>query len=43
VPRYPQAGGRERGAPTGAEPSSVTSALRRAPGGAVPGQDPRGL
>lgn len=33
-------GGRERGAPPGAEASAVTSAFRRAPGGAVRGQDP---
>ena len=34
------AGGRERGAPPGAEASAVTRAFRRAPGGAVRGQDP---
>ena len=34
------AGGRELGAPPGAEASAVTSAFRRAPGGAVRGQDP---
>ena len=28
-------------APPGAQPKAVTSALRRAPGGAVSGQDPR--
>jgi len=34
------AGGRERGAPPGAEASAVTNAFRRAPGGTVRGQDP---
>jgi hypothetical protein len=39
-PEPPLAGGRERGAPLGAEPSAVTSAFGRAPSGAVRGQDP---
>jgi len=33
-------GGRERGAPLGAQATPVTSAVRRAPSGAVRGQDP---
>jgi hypothetical protein len=37
------AGGAGRGAPPGAEASSVTSAFRRAPGGAVRRQDPIGF
>ena len=38
-----RAGGRERGAPPGAEASPVITAFRRAPGGAVHGQDPHML
>jgi len=38
-----RAGGRERGAPPGAEPCAVSIAFRRAPGGAVRGQDPHPL
>ena len=37
------AGGRERGAPSGAEASAVSSAFRRAPDGAVRGQDPNAI